>query len=63
MITQRELKEFARDCLKWAEIAPDASNKQVIISAAQSWLRVAEQLEQRLSRGGKLTGDLRVKLN
>jgi len=32
MITQRELKGFARDCLKWAEIAPDASNKQVIIS-------------------------------
>lgn len=46
-VTAREMRQFAAECLRWAEDAQDASQRELMIRMAQSWSATAAALERR----------------
>lgn len=64
MVTTKEMRVFAADCLQWAREAENPSNRQIIAHAARVWLGTAAFIERRLGEGDRLAcDDLRSKLN
>lgn|GEM_PF-3163750 len=67
MTTPTDFREFAIDCLHWAEDAKDPAQRDTLIGVARMWMLTASELEQRVTLpGGALPepfGDLRAKLN
>jgi hypothetical protein len=41
MTTPTDYREFAFDCLRWAEQSGDAGHRNTLISTARVWLRTA----------------------
>src|SRR5690349_20351576 len=62
MITPSALREFALDCVGWAQSA-DPSNRRLILGMALTWHKTADALDPHVSDGGELRADLRSKLN
>jgi hypothetical protein len=65
MVTSREMRLFALDCLRWAEeAAANASQRELMLRVAKTWMSTASTIERHISNGGKLAApDLRNKLN
>ena len=64
MVTTREMRLFAADCLRWAGETDNPSARQIIFHAALTWTNTASLIERRLSEGYELVcDDLRMKLN
>ena len=64
MVTTREMRQFADDCVRWSGDADNASNRDLIIRTARGWIRTAAALERWVDDGGELAlPDLRTKLN
>lgn len=63
MITTQEFRQFSVECLKWADETANASDRQIIMSVADQWLRTASALERIMLDGAGLTDDLRRKLD
>jgi hypothetical protein len=63
MITSLELRQFSRDCIRWAKAADNPSDRDIMIGVALRWMQTACAIERRLSDGTKLTDDLRRKLD
>jgi hypothetical protein len=58
------MRLFATDCLRWAAEVSNPSDREIIVSAAQMWLRTASFIEHRLREGDTLMcDDLRMKLD
>jgi len=53
------MRDFAADCLRWADDAKNASQRALLIRMAQSWLATAAALE----RHEDVLPDLRGKLD
>ena len=45
MTTPAEYREFAQDCLRWADNAKDASERDTLIGVARMWLRTASLMD------------------
>lgn len=58
-VTPKEMREFAAECLLWAEDAKNASQRELMIRMAQGWLATAAVLERR----DDVLPDLRSKLD
>jgi hypothetical protein len=58
-VTAQEMRDFAADCLRWADDAKNASQRELMIRMAQSWLATAAALERRED----VLPDLRGKLD
>ncbi len=63
MITTQEFRQFSLECLKWADETANPSDRQIIMSVANQWLRTASMLERIVFDGAELTDDLRRKLD
>jgi len=63
MITPHEFRQFSVECLRWADEAPNPSDRQIILSVAKQWLQTAFLLEREELRGTELVDDLRRKLD
>ena len=64
MVTTREMRSFAADCLRWADEADNPSDREIIFHAARAWISTASFIEHRLREGDELAcDDLRAKLN
>ena len=58
------MRYFAADCLKWASETADASQRQLIVTAARSWALTAEAIDRQVDGGRmEVAPDLRSKLN
>ena len=65
MVTPQEMRLFALDCLRWAdEAAANASQRDLMLRVAKSWIKTASSIERYISDGGEQAlPDLRSKLN
>jgi hypothetical protein len=63
MVTPQEMRLFALECLRWSEEADDASQRDLMIRVARSWMDTASTIERRVSGGDELADDLRIKLD
>lgn len=65
MVTPQEMRLFALECLRWAdEAAANASQRDLMLRVAKSWMKTAASIERHMDDGGELAlPDLRSKLN
>ena len=63
MITTQDLRLFSRECLKWAEAAENASDRETIIRVARMWMKTASEIDLRIADGAPAVSDLRKKLD
>ena len=64
MATPHDMRLFALDCLRWSENeAANASQRDLMMQIAKSWMATAAALERRFDNGDELWPDLRRKLN
>jgi hypothetical protein len=66
MTSPRDFRQFALDCLHWAEETSDASQRQIFLDIAKLYMRVSVELDERVTiapRGtSPLVDDLHKKL-
>ena len=61
MVTSQEMR---LDCLHWADEAANASQRDLMLRVANSWMDIASSIERHVSNGRELAlPDLRSKLN
>jgi len=63
MITTRDMRVFSRECLKWAQAADNASDRETIIRVARRWMKTASEIDLRVAAGAEVAPDLRKKLD
>ena len=63
MITTRHMRVFSRECLKWADAAENASDRETIIRVARMWMKTASEIDLRVAHGAEVAPDLRKKLD
>jgi hypothetical protein len=64
MVTPDEIRVFALDCLRWAELTDNASHRDLMLSVAKTWMNTASAIERRVGDGVMLaSADLRGKLD
>jgi hypothetical protein len=58
------MRTFAIDCLRWAELTDDASQRDLMLRISRSWMGIASTLDRRVADGALLASpDLRAKLD
>jgi len=63
MVTPQEMREFALECLRWSEETDNASQRDIMVQLAKSWMNAASQIERHVAAGGDAFDDLRKKLD
>jgi hypothetical protein len=64
MVTTKSMRAFSFSCLKWARKCRNPSDRQVMVSTAREWLKLAEQIDRYVADGrGEMVPDLKRKLN
>ena len=64
MVSPEEMRLFALDCLRWAELTDNASHRDLMLSVAKTWMNTASAIERRAVDGNMLaSADLRNKLD
>jgi len=58
-----DMREFARQCLRWSVETDDPGQRDLIARVAQDWINTASTLDRRMEDGFILVGDLRRKLD
>jgi hypothetical protein len=49
MTTPADYRDFARDCLRWAEQAGDTAQSDTLIGIARMWMRTALIMEEQVT--------------
>ena len=63
-VTPQEMRLFALECLRWSEEAENASQRDLMVRVARTWMDTASALDRRTANGDGLTlPDLRSKLD
>ena len=62
MVTPQEMRLFALECLRWSEETDNASQRDLLVGVAKSWMATASTLERRWD-GEELLPDMRRKLD
>jgi hypothetical protein len=64
VVTTESMRDFSIACLKWARECRNPSDRQVIVSTAREWLKLADQIDRCVENGrGEMLPDLKRKLN
>jgi hypothetical protein len=64
MVTPDEMRVFALDCLRWAELTDNASHRDLMISIAKTWMNTASSIDRHIASGGvPENADLQKKLD
>ena len=66
MTTPAEFREFALDCLHWAEDARDPAQRDTLLGIAHTWMKAAIVVDQYVTLAGDTparSSELRAKLN
>jgi hypothetical protein len=48
----KEYREFALECIRWAEMTDNASHRQVLLDMAKQWMRTALEVERSIGLFG-----------
>jgi hypothetical protein len=60
MATPDEMRQFAIECLRWAEEADDQSQFDLMLQCARSWVSIAAAADPLSERGGTSVHGLQV---
>ena len=64
MVTTAQMREFALDCLHWAEHTANPSDRETMMRVARMWMNTASGIERQVDNGRELAcPDLRTKLD
>ncbi len=63
MVTSQEMREFALECLRWSDETDDASQREIMIQLAKTWMNTANQIDRHIAAGEETVPDLRTKLD
>ena len=63
MVTPQEMREFALECLRWSEETDNASQRDIMVQLAKTWMNAANQIDRHVADGGEAFADLRPKLD
>jgi hypothetical protein len=64
MVTPVEMREFALECLHWAELTGNPSDRQTMLRVARMWMNTASAIDHAVAGGAELVlPDLRSKLD
>ena len=64
MVTPDEMRLFALDCLRWSDETHNASQRDLMLQIADTWMTTATKIERHVGNGGESAlPDLRSKLN
>jgi hypothetical protein len=61
-VSPQDMRLFALECLRWSEETEDASQRDLMVRVARTWMKTASLLDQRVRDGEHLVDDLRLKL-
>jgi len=57
------MREFALECLRWSEETDNASQRDIMVQLAKTWMNAADQIDRHVNAGAELHEDLRRKLD
>jgi hypothetical protein len=64
MVTPDEMRLFALDCLRWAELTDNPSHRDLMLSVAKTWMATASAIDRHIADGEMpASPDLRGKLD
>ena len=64
MVTTEAMREFALDCLQWAEHTSNPNDRETMLRVARMWMNTASGIDRRVDNGWELAcPDLRTKLD
>jgi hypothetical protein len=63
MVTPQEMREFALECLRWSDETDNASQREIMIQLAKTWMNAANAIDRHVADGGETYADLRNKLD
>jgi hypothetical protein len=63
MVTTEAMRNFALECLKWADETTNAGDRETMVRVAQMWMRAASAIDRQVLDGGQTVPDLRVTLD
>jgi hypothetical protein len=64
MVTALDMRLFASDCLRWSDETSNASQRDLMLRIAKTWMAAASSVERHLSNHADVVlPDLRSKLN
>jgi len=62
-VTTQDMRLFALECLRWSDETDNASQRDLMVQVAKTWMNIASGIERRVDSGAKLLPDLRSKLD
>jgi hypothetical protein len=63
MVTPHEMREFALECLRWSDETDNASQRDIMLQLAKTWMTAANKIDVHVANGGETFPDLRTKLD
>src|SRR5882724_2437674 len=54
VVAPDEMRQFALDCLRWAELTDNPSHRDLMLSVAKTWMNTASAIERRVADGAAL---------
>jgi len=63
MVTPQEMREFALECLRWSDETDNASQRDIMVQLAKTWMKTASQIDRHVAAGAERFADLRTKLD
>lgn len=63
MVTSQDMREFALECLRWSDETDNASQRDIMIGLAKTWMNAASQIDRHIAAGREPCPDLRRKLD
>jgi len=62
-VTTQDMRLFALECLRWSDETDNASQRDLMVQVAKTWMNIASGIERRVDSGAKPVPDLRSKLD
>ena len=62
MVTSQEMRQFAAECLRWSDETDNASQRDIMLQLAKTWMNAANQIDRHVA-AGETVPDLRRKLD
>ena len=62
-VTPQEMRLFAAECLRWSDETDNASDRELMIRIAKTWMHTAAALDRHVEAGEEILPDLRGKLD
>ena len=62
MVNSQDMRTFALECLRWSEETDNASQRDIMVGLAKTWMNAANQIERHIAAGGETQANLQARL-